>query len=91
MPDRMSNERVAELHTRAASTGLRYGEVAELFEEMERLRKLESSLTPEWGYRRRGERGATPTHNENYAREMAERRREVVAHRLRTDWINDES
>lgn len=88
MPDRMSNERVAELHARAASTGLRYGEVAELFEEMERLRKLESSLVPEWGYRSSGERNATPAPNEKYAREMAERRRERVATRFRTDWLD---
>lgn len=88
MSARMSDERLAELAKKATSTGLTYGNAAELLAEMDRLRELESSLTPEWGYRRRGERGATPAHSEKFAREMAERRQENVARRLRTTWVD---
>lgn len=104
MSGRMSNERLAMLAGLAElpctcgnydceryTSALTKDEVRELLAEVKRLRELEGSLTLEWGYRSRGERSATPAPSKEFAQDMAARRREVVAHRLRTDWINEES
>lgn len=98
---RMSDDRLAELDQRItngcdtydcscdnAPCGLEPREARELLAEVKRLRTLETSLKPEWGYRNPGEKSATPAPGEKYAREMAERRREQVATRLRTEWTD---
>lgn len=104
MSERMSDERLAVIADHAdrlvnyggMDDADRWAEqspsyVTELLAEVEWLRKLESSLVPEWGYRSRGEKNATPAPSEEYARTMAERRKEQVASRLRTDWINPDA
>lgn len=106
MSDRMSDERLAELDQRITNScddgydcncdnapcGLEPSEAREMLAEMKRLRELESSLTREWGYRPPRTRiSATLAGGEKWARDAAERRGEVVAFRLRTDWVNEGS